>query len=1416
MITFGKAILSRYLATDCDRQLRLMLTPEKDHKANKMPPRQAPRPGLEQVTQAGEEWQAEKLADLADTFGATRIIGVPSTNALGRQRYPPQKLATALPRAGAETFIVESEFDVGPSFEAGLGIDLTTSAGMNYSTQRPDIIAVYPPGRFSRSVGSSGEVLPLGPSDQRLQLRVIDIKLTAEPSAGYFAEVAFYTIALAAWLTDQRLTDRYVVVPEAAIWPGSHEASALTRAVRTAAVNGVALSHAEMNAVLEEDLEPVPYEVFAFRVRDFFRNDIPRVLKGDWRALAWHVDNRCKGCDFLGDNRGPGAGHQPDPLHCIPTALQEDRLSRVAFLSRGAGRALQEQGVATVTDLAGLPAADPRFDAHYALRAGRTVVSGRAASFGTGIAAIPPQAGTSAALPKWADLRIYVSVDFDLGSAITVAFGIKAFWRQPRPFGATFTPATNVWPAEVFVVDTKDIARERAELFNFLDRIRAIIAAAVAGDAATTVQVYVWDQLQYEHLTRVIGRHLDYILARPKALANLVWLFPPEEVVPNADLVSRRSHVTIVRDVIRSLLAAPIPHYYSLLTIARDYHHASLSATTAAFNVHPLYQDPLSDQIPSERAHEIWSRATTPTRNWANQLTIYRETVVKRLQALETVARRVEDDLRPSLSHVAPTANLRPPASLRGLPADSQLWYAFARLDAALSELEVQQTLAMAPNEREARFRAARLPERLQGKDRSNALTAMGLRATPLIWVYRLAVNSREVKMEVGDFDLALSPEGQAGFLDRKIIALVRGTAQETSVPGNALYLLMSRLATVTIRGLDRDAGLIAVERDTWFLDALPLLETAGVADFSRDVILDKIHKEFFLDRLLATLRAIGNPSVAARNPKIAIALGTSLGRVGSDRVQPVAEALWQPNQLAALPSARNLATVCPKLEAVGLRLNASQWKAFENSLAQRFRLVWGPPGTGKSRTIRTIVLGALLEAQERGVPHRILITAPTYNAIDQVFSGVADEAPGLLGPASDLSVARLRTTTRDPGPRPQFDLVLDGGPALSQLRDRLVSSKGLTVVAATTQQVNKLLERVGRATGELFDLIVVDEASQMDVPNGTLALAGLAAGGTVVVAGDPLQLPPIHKAEAPVNLEAMVGSLYSYFQDGYAVLADVLLENYRSSSELVAFGREADYPAGLKSRSPALRLNLVDPIPAVAPAGWPPELPFSPSYADILDPSHPAVCFSYVEGRSAQWNRFEADTIASLALLLRQRLGDQPEGELDEQGNLIPKGVGPYTDSEFWSKGLGIVTPHRAQRGLIVSRLVQAFRADATQAALIRAAVDTVERFQGQQRDVILASFALGDPDAIEDEEDFLLSLNRFNVMASRARVKLVVLVTQEVVSHLANEIDTLKASRLLKVYVESFCGDRRPTTLPYIDVAGKRADVVGSMGWH
>jgi hypothetical protein len=159
---------------------------------------------------------------------------------------------------------------------------------------------------------------------------------------------------------------------------------------------------------------------------------------------------------------------------------------------------------------------------------------------------------------------------------------------------------------------------------------------------------------------------------------------------------------------------------------------------------------------------------------------------------------------------------------------------------------------------------------------------------------------------------------------------------------------------------------------------------------------------------------------------------------------------------------------------------------------------------------------------------------------------------------------------------------------------------------------------------------------------------------------------------------------------------------------------------------------------------------------------------------------------------------GSGPAGER-RPGHREPilAGRTPYAPRDFWVKAVGVVTPHRAQQGLIVQRLHDLFRPTGVELGLVRGAVDTVERFQGQQWEVIIAMFTLGDLDAIRDEDEFLMSLNRFNVMASRARAKLIVLVTQEVVDHLASDIDVLRESRLVKSYVESFCKTSRPMTL-------------------
>jgi hypothetical protein len=448
-------------------------------------------------------------------------------------------------------------------------------------------------------------------------------------------------------------------------------------------------------------------------------------------------------------------------------------------------------------------------------------------------------------------------------------------------------------------------------------------------------------------------------------------------------------------------------------------------------------------------------------------------------------------------------------------------------------------------------------------------------------------------------------------------------------------------------------------------------------------------------------------------------------------------------------------------------------------------------------------------------------VSAFTYTAIDNVLIDIANDLAVLL--PGMCSTYRVRSHYQLPpgniGAAIDTELNrVNPSPQVRALRTFIQNQAGLVVVGTPPEQVHNLLKcDNGSAESEWFDLIVIDEASQMDVAHAILPLCAIADGGSVVLAGDPLQLPPIHQAEAPTGLEDLVGSVYAFYRHMHQVPESPLGINYRSNDTIVEFARQSGYLGTLSSHSPNLCVNLVLPLPTTRPATWPAPLHWTSDWRLLLDPGQPATCFVYDDRRSSQRNFFEAEAITALLFLLNGRVANHLQNALDPATSApIPPSTTPYTPQEFWERAVGVVTPHRAQQGLVVSRLHQAFNATGALADAIRGAVDTVERFQGQQRDIIIASFALGDPDQIAEEEEFLMSLNRFNVMASRARAKLIVLVSREVVDHLASEVEVLRESRLLKVFVESFCHQTTWVTLGYLGQQGSTVPVPGQLRWH
>lgn len=377
----------------------------------------------------------------------------------------------------------------------------------------------------------------------------------------------------------------------------------------------------------------------------------------------------------------------------------------------------------------------------------------------------------------------------------------------------------------------------------------------------------------------------------------------------------------------------------------------------------------------------------------------------------------------------------------------------------------------------------------------------------------------------------------------------------------------------------------------------------------------------------------------------------------------------------------------------------------------------------------------------------------------------------------------------------------LDDATCQSLLR-RLSADTGFTLVASTPHQVAKLVAaaqgnpRSETLRAELFDFVLVDEASQMDVAHALMAFTGLAEGASVTVVGDDLQMPPIHPVPPPKGLEAMVGSIYGFYRGHPRGAVDpVMLDvNYRSNEDIVGFVRSAGYRQEFRAHFRCQRLDLCTPLPSGedAPAGWPAGLEWSPEWARLLDSAEPLVAVVHGDDTASQRNEAEAHAVAALVATLWGRLGGLEHGprELRDNG-------GPMPLRDFLSRGVGVVTPHRAQQAAVVDLLLRSLPPQDGH-GLIFDAVDTVERFQGQERMVMIATLGHGDLDQIRLEEEFLYSLQRFNVIASRAQAKLVVLISRTLLDHIPGDSDMMRQSGMLKDFADGFLRQSRWTSLP------------------
>jgi hypothetical protein len=211
--------------------------------------------------------------------------------------------------------------------------------------------------------------------------------------------------------------------------------------------------------------------------------------------------------------------------------------------------------------------------------------------------------------------------------------------------------------------------------------------------------------------------------------------------------------------------------------------------------------------------------------------------------------------------------------------------------------------------------------------------------------------------------------------------------------------------------------------------------------------------------------------------------------------------------------------------------LNDRQSEAVAMCQVQPVTFIWGPPGTGKTSTLGPVMAGFLKQRK------RVLFVSNTNRAVDvglmSALSRVDDASKTyrLGDPAMDdprIDAHRFDMIAESAREALRAEMLLASDEIESErLIDRMASLEfGLLrkarLVAATLAKVctSELL-------GELdFDVVVLDEASMASIPY-VLVMAAKAASH-VVIAGDPMQLPPIAQAEDPEARTWMETDIYA------------------------------------------------------------------------------------------------------------------------------------------------------------------------------------------------------------------------------------------------------------------------------------------------
>lgn len=417
--------------------------------------------------------------------------------------------------------------------------------------------------------------------------------------------------------------------------------------------------------------------------------------------------------------------------------------------------------------------------------------------------------------------------------------------------------------------------------------------------------------------------------------------------------------------------------------------------------------------------------------------------------------------------------------------------------------------------------------------------------------------------------------------------------------------------------------------------------------------------------------------------------------------------------------------------------LNASQQRAVNKTLCCRdVMVVHGPPGTGKTTTLVEAVYETLRREPQvmvcaqsnaavdwicgklidRGVP--VLRVGNPARVDDKVLSATYErqfeahpdypELWGVRKAIREVSAGRRRMSRADASALSNRLHNLRRREVELEVKIQVEIFEGARVVASTLVGSDNAVLK-----GRRFTTLYIDEAGQALEAACWIAIR---KADRVIFAGDHCQLPPTVKS-VEAERAGLSRSLMESVVDKCRSAVELLTVQYRMNEAIMRFSSDWFYGGRLQAAEEVKCRGILD---FDSPVEW-------------LDTSEMDFSEKYVSATGGRVNPDEGEFMLDSLEAYIKRIGEKRV----EDENLDFAVISPYKAQVSWLR-------RNAKKRNVLRRLKG------------KIAINTIDGFQGQERDVVFISLVRSNDDG---KIGFLSDLRRMNVAMTRARMKLVII---------------------------------------------------------